>query len=363
MHRSFEFGLAAAVVLGLIGVGAMARAESPMAVDRSVLPWVEIASIAIDEGNAGLTPFTVNLRLHGAMSPIMVNVIATPGTASEGDYVFTPTILTLPPDGSAVTVNGSIAGDTAPEGDESFYLTAVAVAGDGGTLPLTYSAGGSVLIKDDDQATASRLHVEGATVLEGDQWMGAVEARVVLEPAATSTVTVAYETRDGTAIAGADYVSLAGILTFAPGEVEKTVIINILGDSTAEGDETFTVMLSAPSMALLGTAVATIVIVDDDGVVGPVDAQAPPSAMDAGSEASAKVVAGPDAGAPSLAPEVGSAAAPGANSDAAGEPGPDRAPRLASGCACSTSSPRRPGWPALFLPVAVAARRRRGHAS
>jgi MYXO-CTERM domain-containing protein len=91
--------------------------------------------------------------------------------------------------------------------------------------------------------------------------------RVTLEPASSNTVTVAYQTQDGTATAGQDYQSASGKLTFAPGEVLKTVPIAIVGDTVFEYDETFAVVLSQPQMALLGTARADVVIANDDPAV------------------------------------------------------------------------------------------------
>jgi hypothetical protein len=57
----------------------------------------------------------------------------------------------------------------------------------------------------------------------------------------------------------------AGTLTFAPGEISKTVIVSVSGDATFEADESFTVQLASPSAGLvLGTAIATAIILNDD---------------------------------------------------------------------------------------------------
>ena len=62
---------------------------------------------------------------------------------------------------------------------------------------------------------------------------------------------------------------LSGTLTFLVGETSKTVSINVLGDTTVEQDETFTVTLSGQTSGLtLGTATATATILNDD-VAGP----------------------------------------------------------------------------------------------
>jgi hypothetical protein len=55
-----------------------------------------------------------------------------------------------------------------------------------------------------------------------------------------------------------------GTVSFATGETSKTITVNVAGDTTDEPDEGFTVTLSAPSGATLGTATATGVIRNDD---------------------------------------------------------------------------------------------------
>jgi Calx-beta domain len=130
-----------------------------------------------------------------------------------------------------------------------------------------YSTGGVVTITDDDQARASQLHVEGVSLLEGDQGPTTAEVRVLLEPASTNTVTVDYLTVDGTALASQDYQAAQGTLTFAPGEVLKILPIAIRGDTSPESDESFSVQLSQPKLALLGSAHADVVIANDDPIV------------------------------------------------------------------------------------------------
>ena len=82
----------------------------------------------------------------------------------------------------------------------------------------------------------------------------------VLRTRGDATVTVRYETRNGTAVAGADYVAARGTLTFAPGETRKTVEVEVLADRHDEGEETLTLVLSGATGAAVarGEAVGTI---------------------------------------------------------------------------------------------------------
>ena len=55
-----------------------------------------------------------------------------------------------------------------------------------------------------------------------------------------NTVTLKYQTVDGTATAGSDYEAIvSGEITFNNGELLKEVTVRVLDDSEAEGAETF----------------------------------------------------------------------------------------------------------------------------
>ena len=84
-----------------------------------------------------------------------------------------------------------------------------------------------------------------------------IDFTVTLDEAASGTVTVDYATSDGSAEAGDDYTAKSGTLSFSAGETSKTISVAIDDDIDNESDETFTVTLSNPSGADLGTSSAT----------------------------------------------------------------------------------------------------------
>jgi len=89
---------------------------------------------------------------------------------------------------------------------------------------------------------------------------------------ASSSFTINYATSNGTATAGSDYTAASGTLTFAAGEMSKTVSVATTSDTTVEPDETVTFTLSSPSGgATLLDAQATGTIVNDDGVMFAID--------------------------------------------------------------------------------------------
>lgn len=79
-------------------------------------------------------------------------------------------------------------------------------------------------------------------------------------------VTVDYACADGTATNGLKYTAVAGTLSFAAGETNKTIAVPILNNGFVEGTKTFAVVLSNPSGgAVLGAREkATVSISDND---------------------------------------------------------------------------------------------------
>ncbi|TXI82544.1 MAG: hypothetical protein E6Q40_12255 [Cupriavidus sp.] len=79
---------------------------------------------------------------------------------------------------------------------------------------------------------------------------------VTLSEPTSNTVQVNYDTVDGTAQAGSDYVAqLNRVLVFHPGEVTKIVSVQPVANSAATGDRALTLQLSAPLNATLDRAV------------------------------------------------------------------------------------------------------------
>ena len=64
-------------------------------------------------------------------------------------------------------------------------------------------------------------------------------------------------------------------VVFAAGETTKTIIVDVLGDTTVEPDEGFTVTLSNPTNATITTATAVGTITNDDRTLTPITDYAP----------------------------------------------------------------------------------------
>ncbi|MFM6643375.1 MAG: putative Ig domain-containing protein [Microcystis panniformis] len=119
------------------------------------------------------------------------------------------------------------------------------------------------------------LSIENTTVTEGDTGTQSANFTVRLSAPTNTTVTAQFTTKDGTAQVGTDYESSTGILTFAPGEVEKKITVDVKGDTISEPTEIFTVNLTGVTNAILiqGEGIGTIL--DNDNPVNPPDNSPP----------------------------------------------------------------------------------------
>lgn len=88
--------------------------------------------------------------------------------------------------------------------------------------------------------------------------------QLVLSEASASPVAVNFSTRNGSAQAGSDFGSLSGTVTFAPGELTKTIIVDVIGDTVAEEIEVFFVDLTAASGAIIADGEGLGRIFNDD---------------------------------------------------------------------------------------------------
>ena len=116
-------------------------------------------------------------------------------------------------------------------------------------------------------AAQPQLSVNDQTVSEG---AGTVTFTVTLSSASADTITVKYETHDGTASAGSDYTAVStGTLTFNAGETTKTVVVNITDDGNAESSENLSLLLHDPTFAAISDDTGVATITDNDGGATP----------------------------------------------------------------------------------------------
>jgi titin len=202
-------------------------------------------------------PLTLVLDVDAAMLP--------PGTTKDNLALLHDAAL-VPECPNATTVPGAldacVSGRTAaPSGGGDVRLTVLSESG------VQWNLGAGA-------ATLPTVSMAGNSMAEGNSGTTPMTFTVSLSAPSALPVTVHYQSVDGSAHAGTDYVAASGNLTFSPGEVQHTVTVMITGDKLVESNESFVVALSAPAGATIGTAVGTGMILDDDAVV-----PGPPSAL------------------------------------------------------------------------------------
>ncbi|HKN40171.1 MAG TPA: Calx-beta domain-containing protein, partial [Acidimicrobiia bacterium] len=129
----------------------------------------------------------------------------------------------------------------------------------GGTTTVT-------IVDDDAPPTVS---IGDAEIVEPDSGTAGMSFTVSLSAESGKTVAVDYATKDGTALHPGDYAQKTGTLSIAPGVRSATITVNVVGDTTAEHTETFTVELSNPQNAVFSSGATTIsgtgTVFDNDG--------------------------------------------------------------------------------------------------
>lgn len=86
---------------------------------------------------------------------------------------------------------------------------------------------------------------------------------VSLSKASTEIISVAYATKDGTAIAGTDYTAKSGTLTFAPGVLTQDILIEV-SDPLPVAPSKFSVDLTSPTNATLLRNSAEVVLTESN---------------------------------------------------------------------------------------------------
>ena len=137
---------------------------------------------------------------------------------------------------------------------------------------------GTGTINDNDGTPT--LSIAGPALV--NEAAGTVTYTVTLSNPSASTVSVNYGTANGSATAGSDYTATSGSLSFAPGETSKTFTVAIANDAVYEGSEAYSVSLSAPTNATLGTASVSTAIADDGTGSGGSDDDTPTLSVNSG---------------------------------------------------------------------------------
>ena len=208
--------------------------------------------------------FVVDLgMINGTGSDIVVSYSLAGDAISGVDYVANPVGSVTISDGQRSAIIAiNVSNDVTVEASES--VIAVLTTADT-TLAAVDTSPSTVVIDDNDSATVSISGTtngsEGATVVDGQF--------TVTMTAPSSTDTVVFYSKSGSATEGSDFATLDGSVTIFAGDTTALVTVGVSNDNTLEPTENVVLTLTSlgshdPEISIVGTPSATISINDDD---------------------------------------------------------------------------------------------------
>lgn len=219
-----------------------------------VVPSLRIASVTVAEG--ATANFAVTLSAASAQTVSVVVNTANGTAAAPGDYTARSNqTLSFAPGTTVQTFAVVTLADALAEATETFSVNlsaptnaTIATAQGIGTLTNVGQTGGT-----------PALSISSVSVTEG----GIATFTVSLSAPSTQVVTVVANTANGSAVAPGDYTPRSGVtLSFPVGSTSQPFTVTTLADSAVEGNESFSVALSAPTNATLAVAQGVATILD-----------------------------------------------------------------------------------------------------
>jgi parallel beta-helix repeat protein len=200
-------------------------------------------------------------RSGGLTGTATVHYATSNGTAtSPDDYTATSGTLTFN-DGEVIkTFSIPIVLDALDENHQQTVNLKLTLPTGGATLGGQKTA--KLFIIDYDTNLPS-VFFSDVIITEGQSGVKNAVFTITMTPH-DQTVLVGYGTSDGTAVAGTDYVAKTGTLTFQPGQLSKTVAVQIKGDAVLEDDEIFFLDLTSLPNATVTDGQGEGLIVNDD---------------------------------------------------------------------------------------------------
>lgn len=292
LDETFAINLLSAVNAGIVDTQATGTI-----VNDDAKPTLVISDASDFEGNTGTTPltFTVSLLQPSAL-PVTVTYASSSGTALDGnDYQTASNSITFNPGETSKTITVNVIGDGNVEADENFFINL-----SNATNAVIGDALGVGTIRNDDVLPS--LSINDAQIVEGDGGISQLVFTVTRSNPNSQTTTVGFSTSNGTATASSDYSATNGTLTFGPNETTKTISVPIIGNTTAEPNETFFVNLSNPTNASIQDGQGLGTILNDDNAPPSVTVPQGPLTVDEEADLSVNgiSVADPDAGAATI---------------------------------------------------------------
>ena len=154
----------------------------------------------------------------------------------------------------SITING----DKKIEADEEFIITLSNPQG-----AIIGKANAKGIIVNDDEITFS---IDNVTISEGDNGTKDLEFIIISNTISSIPISFNYDTTNGTAQAGTDYIANTGTVILPAGQNTVPIVIEIIGDLISEADETFSIIVNLLQGATSNEVIANGSILNDDSV-------------------------------------------------------------------------------------------------
>jgi hypothetical protein len=266
-----------------IGVGNRACVASPPAPHPCTIYTAQAINVDIDPPLVAEIEFAQDPDLEdlvAADTMTTVTPVGSPVAVGKTAYAYVDVSTdepTFSPDGLVTVTEGSTTlGSAALTNGAAHVPLGTATTG---THPLVahYTGNGSFASSDSastdlETVAAKNVSVGDLQVVEGNT-LGArmIAVPVVLSSAPGVTMTVDYAVNEGSAERPEDFTIAkpTGKVTFKAKNTVKYVMVKIIGDTSAEADQDFTVTVSNPTMGYeVRRGTGTVTILDDDTTPG-----------------------------------------------------------------------------------------------
>lgn len=242
-----------------VGVTLQSQSVHTFTISDDDLPVVSIVATDAAAAESPLDGGVFTISRTGTPSGDLSVTLSRTGTATSGtDYtaIITPLTVIIPDGQSSTTLAVNPINDSTNEGSETVIETITASA----SYTLGTPSSATVVIADDDRATVSI----SATDAIASETPGNTATFTVTRSSPTNTTLTVNLTLAGTASNTADYATLATTVSFASGDVTKTITLTPVNDTASEGDETVVVSLATGSYLVDGAGFAQATIQDND---------------------------------------------------------------------------------------------------
>jgi hypothetical protein len=243
-----------AIIADNQGIGTINNDDAP--------PSISINNVSVIEGINGTNYaiFNVNLSAISGQN-VAVNYSIADGTATtaNNDYTSLNGTLTFAPGETTKTISVPIVGDAFNELNETFFVNLSSPS----NATIADSQGIGTINNDDNPPS---ITIGNTSILEGDSGTSNLTFTLKLSAASGQVVTVDYATADDKTTVGNDYIDTSGTLSFNPGEAEKTITVQVKGDTLNEDNEGLFVNLINTNNATIADNQALGVIIDNDPV-------------------------------------------------------------------------------------------------